>query len=219
MKIICVIPAWNEAKHIVKVINKVKNFVDIVIVVDDCSKDNTYRLALEAGALALRHPINRGQGAALQTGSDYALDLGADIIVHFDADDQFTASEIPDIIKPIIDNQADIVFGSRFLGKNSNLPRLKKYLIHPIAKIVNRFFGVKTSDPQSGFRAYTKEVAKSFRIENRGMAHCSEILIKLSQSKWRIKEIPITVSYHEYGQKFSGGIRIIKDLIIQKIGQ
>lgn len=219
MKIACVIPAWNEAKHIVKVINKVKNFVDLVIVVDDCSKDNTYQLTLEAGALALRHPINRGQGAALQTGSDYALDLGADIIVHFDADDQFAANEIPDIIQPIIDNQADIVFGSRFLGKGSDLPKLKKYLILPIAKVVNRFFGVKTSDPQSGFRAYTKEVAKSFRIENRGMAHCSEILIKLSQSKWRIKEVPITVSYHEYGQKFSGGIRIIKDLIIQKIGQ
>jgi polyprenyl-phospho-N-acetylgalactosaminyl synthase len=219
MKTACVIPAWNEEKHIVKVIEKVQALVDILIIVDDCSQDNTYQLASSTQAIVLRHPINRGQGASLQTGSDYAIKLGADIIVHFDADDQFAASEIKDVIKPILDNQADVVFGSRFLGKSSNLPIMKKRLILPLGRLVNRFFGVKTSDPQSGFRAYTKEVANSFRIENNGMAHCSEILIKLSQGPWRIKEVPITVTYHEYGQKFSGGIRIIKDLIIQKIGQ
>lgn len=219
MKVACIIPAWNEEKHIVKVIEKVKKFVDLVIVVDDASQDDTYKLALATGIVVLKHPLNRGQGAALQTGSDYALSHEADIIVHFDADDQFSAQEIPDIIAPIINKEADVVFGSRFLNKQANLPKLKKYLIWPIGKLVNRVFGVRTSDPQSGFRAYSKEVAKSFRIENNGMAHCSEILIKLSNSSWRIKEVPITVTYHEFGQKFSGGIRIIKDLIIQKIGQ
>lgn len=219
MKIACVIPAWNEEKHISTVIDKVKGLVDMIIVVDDCSRDRTSALAKEAGAFVLRHPINRGQGAALQTGSDYALKLGADIIVHFDADDQFAASEIVDVVTPIKNGEADIVFGSRFLEKKSDLPRLKKYLIWPLGRLVNRLFGVKTSDPQSGFRAYTKEVAQSFRIENNGMAHCSEILIKLSRGHWRIQEIPITVTYHEYGQKFSGGIRILKDLFIQKISQ
>lgn len=219
MKIACIIPAWNEEKHISQVINKVKDKVDFVIVVDDCSQDQSYHLAQAAGAITLRHPINRGQGAALQTGSDYALKLGADIIVHFDADDQFSAAEIPNIIQPILNQEADVVFGSRFLQKQDNLPKLKKYIFWPLGRMVNRFFGVKTSDPQSGFRAYTKEVANSFRIENDGMAHCSEILIKLSQANWRIKEVPITVTYHEFGQKFSGGIRIIKDLIIQKINQ
>lgn len=219
MKTACIIPAWNEAEHIVKVINKVKDLVDFLIIVDDCSNDQTYQLAQASGAIVIRHLINRGQGAALQTGSDYALKLGADIIVHFDADDQFDANEIPDIIRPIINNEADVVFGSRFLGKKSDLPKFKQHIILPLGRLMNRFFGVKTSDPQSGFRAYTKEVAQSFRIENRGMAHCSEILIKLSQSQWRLKEVPITVTYHEYGQKFSGGIRIIKDLLIQKLGQ
>lgn len=219
MKTACIIPAWNEAKHIELVVNKVKNLVDHLIVVDDCSTDNTFELAKASGATVIRHLINRGQGAALQTGTDYALKIGADIIVHFDADDQFDAQEIPDIIKAIVDNEADVVFGSRFLGKKSELPKLKQHLILPLGRLMNRFFGVKTSDPQSGFRAYTKEVAASFRIENRGMAHCSEILIKLSHSKWRIKEVPITVRYHEYGQKFSGGIRILKDLLIQKLEQ
>jgi glycosyltransferase involved in cell wall biosynthesis len=219
MKVACVIPAWNEEKHIRSVVDKVKDLVDTVIVVDDCSRDRTSALAKEAGVFVLRHPINRGQGAALQTGSDYALKLGADIIVHFDADDQFAASEIADIVAPIKKGEADVVFGSRFLGKKSDLPKLKKYLIWPLGRLVNRFFGVKTSDPQSGFRAYTKEVAQSFRIENNEMAHCSEILIKLSRGHWRIKEVPITVTYHKYGQKFSGGIRILKDLFIQKISQ
>ncbi|NCB20799.1 MAG: glycosyltransferase family 2 protein [Clostridia bacterium] len=219
MKTACIIPAWNESKYIDQVINKVKNLVDFVIVVDDCSNDNTYELALSTGVIVLRHLINRGQGAALQTGTDYALKLKADIIIHFDADNQFDAQEISDIIKPIIDNEAEIVFGSRFLGKKSNLPKSKKYIILPLGRLLNHLFGVRTSDPQSGFRAYTNKVAQSFRIENRGMAHCSEILIKLSQSKWRIKEVPITVSYHEYGQRFSGGIRVIKDLLIHKLSK
>ena len=101
MKSACIIPAWNEEKHISQVISKVKDKVDLVIVVDDCSQDQSYQLAQAAGAIVLRHPINRGQGAALQTGSDYALRLGADIIVHFDADDQFSAAEIPNVIQPI----------------------------------------------------------------------------------------------------------------------
>lgn len=89
----------------------------------------------------------------------------------------------------------------------------------PLGRFLNRLWGVRTSDPQNGFRAYTREVAQSFRIENDRMAHCSEILIKLSQAKWRIKEIPVTVTYHEYGQKLNGGFRIIKDLFLQKIRQ
>lgn len=219
MKTIVVIPGLNEEKHIADVISKVKPLVDAVIMIDDGSRDRTAFIAAEAGAIVRKHPINLGQGASLQTGSDLALSLGADIIVHFDADNQFAAEEISDVVAPIIKGEADVVFGSRFLGKKSDLPFTKKHLILPLGRFVNRLFGVKTSDPQSGFRAYTRAVAQSFRIENNRMAHCTEILVKLSQSHWRIKEVPITVTYHEYGQKFSGGIRIIKDLIIQQINK
>lgn len=219
MKIVCVIPAYNEEVRLKTVISKVKPLVDVIIIVDDGSRSKITELADQAGVFVLRHLINRGQGAALQTGSDYALKLGADIIIHFDADDQFSATEIPDVLAPLLQNKTDIVFGSRFLSKKSDLPFTKKYLIMPLGRLINSFFGVHTSDPQSGFRAYTKEVAKSFRIDNDRMAHCSEILIKLSQAKWRIQEIPITVTYHEYGQKFSGGLRILKDLFLQKIKQ
>ena len=218
MKIFCVIPAYNEAKSIVAVIGRVKPLVDGLVVVDDHSADQTFSLAKSTGVTVLHHIINRGQGAALQTGNDYALLHGADIIVHFDADGQFLAEEIKDLTQPIINGQADIVFGSRFLGKKSNLPKFKKNIIMPLAKAINRvFFGINLSDPQNGFRAMSAQVAREIRIENDGMAHCNEILIKAFRNKYRIKEVPITVIYHEFGQKFSGGIRIIKDLIYKKL--
>jgi glycosyltransferase involved in cell wall biosynthesis len=222
MKIFCIIPAFNEAQSIQTVISKVKPLVDEIVVVDDNSKDNTADLAREAGAVVLQHIINRDQGASLQTGNEYALNNGADIIVHFDADDQFQAEEISDVIQPIINNEADIVFGSRFLGKESNMPWKKKYIIIPLGKLVNRYlFGIKTklTDPQSGFRAMTRRVAEEIVIENDGKAHCSEILIKASRGKYKIKEVPITVVYHHFGQKFSGGFRIIKDIIYNKLNK
>lgn len=218
MKIVCVIPAYNEAKNIAKVVAGVRRAVDEVIVIDDCSRDDTSPLAAAAGAIVLRHPINRGQGAALQTGNDYALKNGADIIVHFDADDQFLAAEISDMVAPIIKNEADIVFGSRFLGKKANLPAMKKYVIMPLAKAFNRiFFGIKLSDPQNGFRALSRYAAEKIKIANREMAHASEIQAKAFKNKLRIAEVPVTVIYHHFGQKFSGGLKVIGDLLTHKI--
>lgn len=218
MKIVCVIPAWNEEKNIAKVVISVRPFVDEVVVIDDCSQDNTSDLAKIAGATVFRHPLNRGQGAALQTGNDYALENGADIIVHFDADDQFLAAEIKDMIAPIIEGRADIVFGSRFLGKKANFPLVKKYLIMPLGKIFTRvILGIKLSDPQNGFRALSRTAAEKIRISNREMAHNSEIQIKAFKEKLRIAEVPITVIYHHFGQKLSGGFKVAKDLFIHRI--
>lgn len=218
MKTICIIPAYNEEKNIADVINKVLPFVNEVVVVNDCSHDKTEIIAKKTEATLISHPINRGQGAALQTGNDYALKNGADIIIHFDADNQFQAEEISDVIKPIIEKKAEAVLGSRFLGKKSQLPKLKKYLIMPLARLINRvFFNIRLTDPQSGFRALNRETAQKIIIRNDGMAHCSEIMHQLHKHKVKIEEVPITVYYHEFGQKFSGGIRIIKDLIIKKI--
>lgn len=220
LKVICVIPAYNEEKNITKVVSSVSPYVDEVIVVNDNSKDQTDLLARKSSAIVITHPINRGQGAALQTGNEYALELGADIIVHFDGDDQFLASEIPDMIKDIVENKADIVFGSRFLGKKTNFPALKKYLIYPLAQLFSRLIlGINLSDPQNGFRALSKEAAQKITIENREMAHNSEIQSKAFAYKLRIKEVPITVIYHHFGQKLSGGLKIIKDLFIYKLSK
>lgn len=218
MKITTVIPAYNEADHIEKVINKLKPYVDEIIVVDDSSRDNTYELARLAGAVVVRHIINRGQGAALRTGTQLALDRGADIIIHFDADDQFQVEDIPEMLAPIRDGSADAVLGSRFLTKKSNLPKMKQYLIMPLARFFNRiFFHIKLTDPQSGFRVLSRASAQKLKIENDGMAHCTEIIHTLFKNGDRVVEVPITVIYHEFGQKFSGGFKILKDMIIQKL--
>ena len=218
MKIACVIPAFNEAKNIESVITSVRPFVDEIIVIDDRSLDNTADLAQANGVTVLRHPINRGQGAALQTGNAYALSVGADIIVHFDGDGQFLAEEINDMVAPLLSGQADIVFGSRFLGKKANFPPLKKYLIYPLAKVFTRcLLGIKLSDPQNGFRAFNRIAAGAIKIENRGMAHASEIQAKAFKNKLRVAEVPITVIYRHFGQKLSGGFKIISDLLINKL--
>jgi glycosyltransferase involved in cell wall biosynthesis len=218
MKIACVIPAYNESKSIALVISKLRAFVNEIIVVDDASQDDTYNEAVKAGAIAVRHIINRGQGAALRTGTQLALDNGADIIIHFDADDQFQASDIPEMLKPIFSGRADAVLGSRFLGKKSNIPKFKEYLIMPLARFINRlFFNIHLSDPQSGFRVLSRESALKLKIENDGMAHCSEIIYRLFKNKDRVIEVPITVIYHEFGQKLSGGFKIIRDIVIQAI--
>ncbi len=218
MKKICVIPAYNEEEHIATVIERVRPFVEQIVVVNDCSRDQTAAIATEAGATVISHPINRGQGAALQTGNEYALKQGADIIIHFDADNQFQAEEIPDMIRPLETGVAEAVLGSRFLNKKSNLPAFKRQVIMPLGRLVNRlFFNIKLSDPQSGFRALSRQAVEQIKIENDGMAHCSEILHQLFAKKIKTVEVPITVTYHEFGQKLGGGFRIIKDLLIRKI--
>ena len=216
MKTICIIPAYNEERNVRNVVENAQKFVDEVVVVDDHSEDNTLKEAEKTSAFVLHHPVNRGQGAAIQTGNEFALDKEADIIVHFDADGQFLPEEIKEIVAPIIKGEADVCLGSRFLGKSSDLPFLKKNFILPAAKVVNRtFFGIRTTDPQNGFRALSGQVTENIEIEQDQMAHCSEILYKIHQQGCRIKEIPITVIYHEYGQRFTGGIKIIKDMVIK----
>lgn len=214
-KIICIIPAFNEGKTIGEVVRKVKPFVSEIVVVDDCSSDNTFAILKTENATALRHLVNRGQGASLQTGMDYALMQDADVLVHFDADGQFLAEEIRDVLAPIIAGEADVVFGSRFLDKKSEIPKLKKYLIMPLARLVNEvFLGINMSDPQSGFRALSREAALKIKIEQDRMAHCSEILLKVFALKLRVKEVPTSVIYHDFGQRIGGGIKILKELFM-----
>ena len=221
MNIFVVIPAYNEEKRIGQVLEDLSLLPYKIVVVDDASTDKTAAIvATYPNVALLKHKINRKQGAALQTGNKYALSKGADLIVHFDADGQFLTKEIEEVIKPILDNNCDIVFGSRFLDKKSNIPAFKKNIIFPLARLVNRIFlGIKTSDPQSGFRAMTRKTAERIQIQQDGMAHCSEIMAKAFEYKLGIKEVPITVIYHEFGQGMSHGFKILKDILFSKISK
>lgn len=218
MKIVCVIPAWNEEKNIGAVVADVKRWIADIVVVDDGSRDQTAEVALAKGALVLRHPINRGQGAALRTGTQYALENGADVIVHFDADGQFVAEEILAAAAPVVDGETEMVFGSRFLDKEHNLPPLKKRLILPLARLFNRFFlGVKFNDPQNGFRVLSAQAARKLDWRQDKMAHCSEILWLTKKLDINYREVGVTVRYTEFGQRMSGGWRIIKDLFLDRL--
>lgn len=213
-----VIPAYNEAKNISGVISQLKEVTSNIVIVDDCSSDNTADVVRNSGVKLLQHIINRGQGAALQTGNEFALSQGAEIIVHFDADGQMQVKDISRIIEPIVSNEADIVFGSRFLGIKSKIPWTKKYLIHFPAKVFNWLFaGVRLSDAHCGFRALSKKAAQEIVITQDGMAHATEILDQVRLHDLKYQEVAVEILYHEYGQRFSSGFKIIRDLVLAKI--
>lgn len=215
--IYCIVPAYNEEKNIAAVLNGLKNKVDNIVVVDDCSSDNTAKIALNNGAKVLSHIINRGQGAALRTGTKYAILKEAEIIIHYDGDGQFVPADIEKFVEIIRNKKADAVFGSRFLNSSETvkMPWFKKYFLMPMAKAVNRlFFKINTSDPQCGFRAFSKEAAEKINWHQDRMAHCTEILYESSKSGLIIKEVPVKIIYHDFGQKLKDGLRIVKDLFV-----
>ncbi|MCX6746112.1 MAG: glycosyltransferase family 2 protein, partial [Candidatus Parcubacteria bacterium] len=189
-----------------------------IVVVNDASTDHTRKIVDTLGVYLLDHLVNRGQGAALQTGTEFALKKGAAIIVHFDADGQMQAKDIYRIITPILDGQAEIVFGTRFLGKKSKIPWTKKYFILKPALIFNWFFtGIKLSDAHNGFRALSRQAANAIKITQDGMAHATEILDQVRAHDLNYTEVPVEIVYNQYGQRFLSGFKIIRDLIFAKI--
>lgn len=205
-KVVAVVPAYNEGEVIAGVIQHLLPAVDEVIVVDDGSRDQTALLARSAGATVLRHIINRGQGAAEETGTCAALAHQADIVLHFDADGQHDPADIPAMIQPILDNRADVVLGSRFLGTSPNLPFMRRLTL-VVGLIFMRFFsGIRLTDSQNGFRAFSRPVAERLRITQDGMAHASEILDKIIELNLRYVEVPVTVHYtdHSLSTKHGG---------------
>lgn len=213
-----VIPAYNESQHIKSVIDDLKGHgFHNIVVVDDGSEDNTVEIVQTQGVMLVKHFINRGMGAALQTGNEYALGRGADIIVHFDADRQMRAGDIASLIVPIKSGQADIVLGSRFLGTTQKMPLTKKFLILPVSKVVNFLFtGIWLTDVHNGLRALSRMSASKIIIRQDRMAHNSEIIEQIRKLELRFKEGPVHIVYNEYGQSIWGGLKIIRDLLIGK---
>ena len=223
MRIVAVVPAYNEGKRVVAAIADAKQFVDHVVVVDDCSSDDTGAVAKSAGAIVLRHIINRGQGAALQTGTDYAIKtLIADVVVHFDADGQMRGDEIPMMVAPIASGEADIVLGSRFLGKQAlNMPMMRKVMIRLGTLFTIVLSGIRVTDTHNGFRALSRKAATEMRITLDRMAHASEILDLVKTKRLRYVERPVTISYSaetlQKGQSTVKAMLTAKDIIKKKI--
>lgn len=225
LKTYIVIPAYNEERKIGAVLDSLLSSYPHAVVVNDCSSDSTSAIARKREVAVIDHVINRGQGAALETGDAYALEAGADIIVHFDADGQFRVEDIATLVAPIISGRADIVTGSRFMGGEQGMPAFKKHFIMPIARFfLKLFYGVALSDPQNGFRAMDRRFASALKIENDGAAHCTEILARALGGGWRHLEVPVSIRYDEFGQGIFGGkgrgtgaFKILKSLLLQKL--
>ena len=197
MKIIIGIPAFNEEKNIGSIILKLKQKYDKIIVCDDGSTDMTSSISTTLGAVVVKHKKNQGYGAAIRTIFDEFKKTDSDILVTFDADGQHKISEIESMVKPILENTADIVIGSRFLGKTIDLPKYRKIGIKTITGLTNAITGTKISDSQSGFRAYSKKTLNQISLIESGMGISTEILIKSSKKNMRIFEVPITILYSE----------------------
>ena len=196
MSIIVGIPAFNEEKNIAVLIIQLKKIADKIIVCNDGSTDLTSKIAEGLGATVINHAKNLGYGAAIRSIFLKAKDLGGDILVTFDADGQHRIEDINRVIKPIINEESDLVIGSRFLDKSEKeVPQYRKVGIKIITKVTNATIKKQLTDSQSGFRAYSKKVLNELNPSELGMGISTEILIKASAKNFRISEVPIKITY------------------------
>ena len=220
LSIYAVIPAYNTEKTVGIIVKKTKKYVDKVIVVDDGSSDNTYREAKKAGAdYVLRHITNRGTGAATKTGAIVALENDAEIVITLDSDFQHDPDDIPRFIKCLKEKNIDIVIGSRFLGDNKEMPLIKKIGNSGLNFLTGLLFGIKSTDTQSGFRAYDRKALEEINFELDSYAICTEILKEAKKHNLRVEEIPIDTIYPEElsGTTITAGFKIMIDMILRKV--
>ncbi len=195
------IPAYNEEANIARVILDAISYVDQVIVCDDGSTDMTARIAEKMGATVIRHPRNLGYGAAIASLFGKAREMQAAIMVTLDGDGQHDPNDIPSLIQPLLDNQADLVIGSRFLplehGNKSNTSSYRKFGVKTITRISNIISGSTLTDSQSGYRAYNKKALDSIHVTERGMGASTEIIFKAHNNDLLITEVPIEIRYRK----------------------
>ena len=196
MKIIIGIPAFNEEKNIASIITKLTNITDTVIVCNDGSSDLTAEISEKMGAIVINHKKNLGYGGAIRSIFFKAKEMNGDVLVTFDADGQHRVEDIQNVIEPIINQEADLVIGSRFLDESEKeVPQYRKVGIKVITKITNASIKKQLTDSQSGFRAYSKQVINELNPSELGMGISTEILIKASSKNFKILEVPIKIIY------------------------
>jgi glycosyltransferase involved in cell wall biosynthesis len=215
-----VIPAYNEVRSVATAVAELREQHENVVVVDDGSSDATASEARRAGATVLRHILNRGQGAALQTGIDYALSRGAEVIVTFDADGQHRSEDVQKLIEALRINSVDVAIGSRFLDKRSNIPWFRRIVLRVAARFMRLTSGLVLTDAHNGLRAMTGDAASKIHITLDGMAHASEIIDQISGLELSVTEVPVVVTYSEYslrkGQSSMAAFRIAFDYLMKR---
>ena len=216
-----VVAAYNEAPVVGSVVSGIRRAGYAVVVVDDGSGDRTGDIALLAGAVVVRHPI-LGQGAALQTGIDYALEQRADALVTFDADGQHSPAAIAALLAAIEQPGIDFALGSRFLtGATANLPMSRRILLSAALWFTRASTGLSVTDTHNGLRAMTARGARAISLRQNRMAHASEILHQIAQSRLRFVEVPVNIEYSAYslgkGQRITDALTILIDLFARRL--
>lgn len=195
--VVAVIPAYNEDRFIGSVVLKTRQYVDVVIVVDDGSKDLTAALAQMAGAVVVQHDCNLGKSAALNTGLQTAKEMSAGVVVFLDADGQHHPEDIPGLVEPALAGRADIVVGSRFMRAENHIPRWRRFGQHTLTAITNTLSGVPLTDSQSGFRALSSRAIRAMHFSQDGFAAESEMQFLARDCGLKMVEVPIHVTYAE----------------------
>ena len=218
-KIVAIIPAFNEEKALGDVIAKTSQYVDKVIIVNDGSSDKTAEVAIESGAVLIDHSVNLGKGEALKSGFKAIADDS--IIVTIDGDGQHNPDEIPILLKPILEDGADLVNGSRYLyGHEENTPAYRRVGQRVLDIATNISAGIKVTDSQSGFRAFSPKARDCFRFKDTGFGIESEMLVDAAEAGLKIVEVPITVRYDVDGSTkdpVTHGVGVLIKITIDKV--
>ncbi|TAE58532.1 MAG: glycosyltransferase family 2 protein [Bacteroidetes bacterium] len=217
------VPVFNEAAVLRQTLTELLQAEYEVIVVDDGSGDHSGAIASSLPVYYVRHAVNMGQGAALQTGMRLAQQLGARYLVHFDADGQHRCADIPALIAPLLADTADICLGSRFLSAESRnaVPPLRRWLLRAAILVNYAFTGLWLSDAHNGFRALNARAISAIELTENDMAHATEILAEISRRRLRYTEVPVQVRYTAYslgkGQRMAHALRIFTTLLLRKL--
>lgn len=217
-----IIPLYNEAKVVGKVIESCQKRFKNIICVNDGSKDSSAKEVVKTGATLINHPLNLGAGAATQTGVDYALqDPKAKYFITIDADGQHSIEDASKMLAYLKKNDLDIVLGSRFLGNVENISKTKRVFLKGAAIFSGATTGIKLSDPHIGLRVFNRRFAQALELTMPDFSHASELIHRISEGKFAYGEVPVKVTYSDYtkakGQSMINAVNITFDMMLHKV--
>ena len=217
-----IVPCYNEGTVIFDVLSRARETFPNIVAVNDGSRDNSGAQIRAAGAHLVDHPVNLGQGAAIQTGVEYArAQPGAEFFVTFDADGQHQVKDVVRMIERLRTEPVDIIVGTRFAGQdNSQVPWIKRLVLKTVVMLSPRTKRLGLSDAHNGLRAFNRKVAEEMNIRMNGMSHASEIVTMIDKQGWRVDEEPVDILYTEYsmskGQSLINGVNILADGLVAR---
>ena len=217
-----IVPCYNEGTVIFDVLTNARETLPNIVGVNDGSADDSAAQIRAAGAHLVDHPVNLGQGAAIQTGVEYArAQPGAKYFVTFDADGQHQVKDVMRMIERLRTEPLDIIVGTRFAGQeNSQVPWIKRAVLKTVVMLSPRTKKLGLTDAHNGLRAFNRTVAEEMNIRMNGMSHASEIVSMIEKHGWRVDEEPVDILYTEYsmskGQSLINGVNILADGLVAR---